>query len=141
MRLLLTSGGVTNTLGVVDFSIFPHLGHELMPENTMADAERWAAKMAEMRAVTQSTTRRQSRLPTAPSKSSQRGAGSISPLSFAANSDRRPGGVRTWAAARADQLARQRQAGSRAHLIKLFAALVGPLRTCALCRRRAIWSR
>ena len=36
------SGGDT-TLGVVDFSIFPHLGHELMPENTMAEAERWAA--------------------------------------------------------------------------------------------------
>ncbi len=32
------------TLGVVDFSIFPHLGHE--PENTMADAERWAAEIA-----------------------------------------------------------------------------------------------
>jgi dipeptidase E len=29
--------------GVVDFSIFPHLDHELLPENTMADAERWAA--------------------------------------------------------------------------------------------------
>jgi dipeptidase E len=31
------------TLGVVDFSIFPHMGHELMPENTLAEAERWAA--------------------------------------------------------------------------------------------------
>ena len=30
-------------LGIVDFSIFPHLDHELLPENTMADAERWAA--------------------------------------------------------------------------------------------------
>jgi dipeptidase E len=36
------SGG-DSTLGVVDFSLFPHLGHELMPENTMAEAERWAA--------------------------------------------------------------------------------------------------
>jgi dipeptidase E len=36
------TGGDT-TLGVVDFSIFPHLGHELMPENTLAEAERWAA--------------------------------------------------------------------------------------------------
>jgi dipeptidase E len=36
------SGG-DETLGVVDFSIFPHLDHELLPENTMADAERWAA--------------------------------------------------------------------------------------------------
>jgi dipeptidase E len=30
-------------LGVVDFSIFPHVDHEDMPENTMGDAERWAA--------------------------------------------------------------------------------------------------
>ena len=34
------------TLGVVDFSIFPHLDHELMPGNTMAEAERWAADIA-----------------------------------------------------------------------------------------------
>ena len=33
-------------LGLVDFSIFPHLGHELMPENTLAEAERWAADIA-----------------------------------------------------------------------------------------------
>ncbi len=32
------------TLGVVDFSIFPHLGLE--PDNTMAGAERWAAEIA-----------------------------------------------------------------------------------------------
>ncbi len=38
--------GGDSTLGVVDFSIFPHLGHELMPENTMAEAERWAADIA-----------------------------------------------------------------------------------------------
>jgi dipeptidase E len=31
------------TLGVVDFSIFPHLDHEMMPDNTLAEAERWAA--------------------------------------------------------------------------------------------------
>lgn len=30
-------------LGVVDFSIFPHLDHPDLPENSMADAERWAA--------------------------------------------------------------------------------------------------
>jgi dipeptidase E len=30
-------------LGVVDFEIFPHLDHPMLPENTMADAERWAA--------------------------------------------------------------------------------------------------
>jgi dipeptidase E len=34
------------TLGVVDFSIYPHLDHELMPDNTMANAERWAADIA-----------------------------------------------------------------------------------------------
>ncbi|GEP40297.1 peptidase E [Nocardioides psychrotolerans] len=33
------------TLGVVDFSIFPHLGHEMMPENTLAKAERWAVEI------------------------------------------------------------------------------------------------
>jgi dipeptidase E len=31
------------TLGVVDFSIFPHVGHEMMPDNTMEAAEQWAA--------------------------------------------------------------------------------------------------
>jgi dipeptidase E len=35
--------GSDTTLGVVDFSIFPHLDHDMLPENTMADAERWAA--------------------------------------------------------------------------------------------------
>ena len=37
--------GGDETLGVVDFSIFPHLDNEDLPENTMADAERWAASM------------------------------------------------------------------------------------------------
>ena len=37
------NGGDDSTLGIVDFSIFPHLDHEDLPENTMADAERWAA--------------------------------------------------------------------------------------------------
>jgi dipeptidase E len=36
-------GGGDEALGVVDFSIFPHLDHESLPENTMAGAERWAA--------------------------------------------------------------------------------------------------
>jgi dipeptidase E len=36
------SGG-DETLGVVDFSIFPHVDHPDLPENTMAAAERWAA--------------------------------------------------------------------------------------------------
>jgi dipeptidase E len=32
-----------STLGLVDFSIFPHVDHPDLPENTMAAAERWAA--------------------------------------------------------------------------------------------------
>ncbi len=38
------SGGDA-TLGVVDFSIFPHLDHPDLPENTMADAQQWAASV------------------------------------------------------------------------------------------------
>jgi dipeptidase E len=38
--------GDDTTLGIVDFSIFPHLDHELMPDNTMGAAERWAAEIA-----------------------------------------------------------------------------------------------
>src|ERR1700748_3190155 len=38
--------GDDSTLGVVDFSIFPHLEHEEMPGNTMAHAERWATDIA-----------------------------------------------------------------------------------------------
>ncbi|MGN6526551.1 MAG: Type 1 glutamine amidotransferase-like domain-containing protein [Burkholderiaceae bacterium] len=33
------------TLGLVDFSIFPHLDYPDFPENTMACAERWAARI------------------------------------------------------------------------------------------------
>jgi dipeptidase E len=35
--------GGDGALGVVDFSIFPHVDHVDLPENTMAAAERWAA--------------------------------------------------------------------------------------------------
>jgi dipeptidase E len=38
--------GGDETLGLVEFSIFPHLDHEDLPENTMADAEKWAAGMS-----------------------------------------------------------------------------------------------
>jgi dipeptidase E len=38
-------GGADTTLGVVPFSIFPHVDHELLPENTMAAAEKWAASL------------------------------------------------------------------------------------------------
>jgi dipeptidase E len=37
--------GGDETLGMVDFSIFPHLDHEMLPDNSMADAERWAASV------------------------------------------------------------------------------------------------
>jgi dipeptidase E len=34
--------GGDDALGIVDFSIFPHLDHPEMPDNSMANAERWA---------------------------------------------------------------------------------------------------
>ncbi|GGI11769.1 Type 1 glutamine amidotransferase-like domain-containing protein [Gottfriedia solisilvae] len=37
--------GGDETLRLVDFSIFPHLDHEMLPGNTIATAERWAAEM------------------------------------------------------------------------------------------------
>jgi dipeptidase E len=44
MRWTPPAGG-DRTLGLVDFSIFPHLDHEEMPSNCMANAEKWAAGM------------------------------------------------------------------------------------------------
>jgi dipeptidase E len=38
--------GADETLGVVGFAMFPHLDHPALPENTMADAERWAEGMS-----------------------------------------------------------------------------------------------
>ena len=38
--------GGDETLGIVGFSIFPHLDHPDLPDNSMADAERWAAGMS-----------------------------------------------------------------------------------------------
>jgi dipeptidase E len=38
--------GGDKTLGLVGFSIFPHLDHEMLPDNSMANAEKWAAKMS-----------------------------------------------------------------------------------------------
>ncbi|MFE5403332.1 Type 1 glutamine amidotransferase-like domain-containing protein [Streptomyces sp. NPDC056580] len=37
--------GDDSALGVVDFSIFPHVDHMDLPENTMAEAEKWAASL------------------------------------------------------------------------------------------------
>lgn len=39
------SGRSDQTLGLVDFSIFPHTDYPGMPDNTMASAEKWAATM------------------------------------------------------------------------------------------------
>jgi dipeptidase E len=35
--------GGDSALGIVDFSIFPHVDHEDLPDNSMANAEKWAA--------------------------------------------------------------------------------------------------
>jgi dipeptidase E len=37
--------GGDRTLGLVDFAIFPHLDNPSMPDNSMANAEKWAASM------------------------------------------------------------------------------------------------
>jgi dipeptidase E len=37
--------GGDETLGIVDFSIFPHLDYPTFPENSMAHAEKWAARL------------------------------------------------------------------------------------------------
>lgn len=37
--------GSDAALGIVDFSIFPHLDHPALPHNTLAAAERWAAEV------------------------------------------------------------------------------------------------
>ncbi|MEZ4863863.1 MAG: Type 1 glutamine amidotransferase-like domain-containing protein [Caldilineaceae bacterium] len=37
--------GGDETLGLVDFSIFPHLDHAMLPWNTLTNAEKWAAKL------------------------------------------------------------------------------------------------
>ena len=37
--------GGDETLGLVDFALFPHLDHEMLPDNTIANAEQWAASM------------------------------------------------------------------------------------------------
>lgn len=38
-------GGEDKALGLVDFSIFPHMDHERFPENSLACAEIWASKL------------------------------------------------------------------------------------------------
>ena len=38
--------GGDETLGIVDFSIFPHVDNDDLPSNTMANAERWAGGLS-----------------------------------------------------------------------------------------------
>ncbi|MGA8297024.1 MAG: Type 1 glutamine amidotransferase-like domain-containing protein [Acidimicrobiales bacterium] len=38
--------GGDETLGLVEFAMFPHLDHEDLPDNSMAGAEKWAAGMS-----------------------------------------------------------------------------------------------
>ncbi len=40
-----TDADNAGTLGLVDFSIFPHLEHPMLPWNTTANAEKWASKI------------------------------------------------------------------------------------------------
>ena len=37
--------GGDKALGLIDFVMFPHLDNEMLPENTMAHAEKWAARI------------------------------------------------------------------------------------------------
>ena len=48
--------GGDSALGVVDFSIFPHLDSPECPDNTMATAERWAADIKGPAYVTDAQT-------------------------------------------------------------------------------------
>jgi dipeptidase E len=41
----LPPNGTDETLGLVDFAIFPHLDNPDLPDNTMAAAEKWAARI------------------------------------------------------------------------------------------------
>ena len=77
-RLEVAQRQVDETLGVVEFSIFPHVDHPDLPENTMAEAERSAAPACRIR-PTQSTTTPPSKSSMAPSKSFPKGTGRSSP--------------------------------------------------------------
>src|SRR5258706_8432439 len=37
--------GSDRALGLVDFTLFPHLDHENLPDNSMANTEKWAAEV------------------------------------------------------------------------------------------------
>jgi hypothetical protein len=63
-------------LGLVDFSIFPHLDHPSLPENTLAAATEWAAASTAPR--TRSTTTPRSAWSTARSTSCRKATGTAS---------------------------------------------------------------
>jgi len=66
--------GDDSTLGIVDFSICPHLAPDGMPGNSMAEAEAWVPASRVRR--TRWTTRQPSRWSMAKSRSCQKGSGS-----------------------------------------------------------------
>lgn len=68
--------GSAEGLGLVDFSVFPHLERDDMPDTTMAIVERWAAGLSVP--PTRSTTRPPSRSSTARLRWSPRAAGGFS---------------------------------------------------------------
>ena len=69
--------GDDSTLGIVDFSICPHLAQEDMPGNSMAEAEQWAAGISGPAYAMDD--KRPSRWSTAPSRSCRKGTGSTFP--------------------------------------------------------------
>ena len=70
--------GGDRALGMVDFSIFPHVDHEDMPDDSMANAEEWAAGISGAGYAIDDQTAIQSGRG-APSNSSPRGSGSCFP--------------------------------------------------------------
>jgi len=72
------TGGDT-ALGLVNFSMFPHLDHEDMPGHSMANAEKWASSLSVPGYAIDDQP--PSKWSTAPSKSSPRGTGNSLPPS------------------------------------------------------------
>ena len=75
-RLLVTAHGV----GLVDFALIPHLDHRITPDNSLANAEKWAAgRYRRPCQRTRLTIRPPYKSLMAPSTSSPRGTGSCLP--------------------------------------------------------------
>jgi hypothetical protein len=69
--------GSDNALGLVDFSVFPHLERSDMPDTTLANIEKWAAGPSVPAYAIDDETRY--RWSTVPSLSSPRGLEAVSP--------------------------------------------------------------